>query len=259
MLILKDNNGVNVKQQLKNADIPDGEIGLAKLNGTIPTLPISITDVTNLETTLNNKGNVFFDSHTRIAGCIPKFTDTDYIDNSLIIEKDGLIGIGLTPTTYELEVNGRINTSHEIMVNEVPVVLETDTRLNQIVYTVKKVLTPTNIRALYSTPYTLIAAQGAGKIINVVNVSYFYQYATAAYSGGSSAINAYVGGLAQFGTISVDGTQNRYGILPRLNNNTTTQDLRNQALTLLADSAISGASATGTLTLIINYTIDNYN
>lgn len=52
------------------------------------------------------------------------------------------------------------------------------------VQTVKVSLTSADILALNSTPYTLVAAQGAGTMINVLKVWYLYRFVTTAYTGG---------------------------------------------------------------------------
>jgi hypothetical protein len=52
------------------------------------------------------------------------------------------------------------------------------------VNTIKVSLTSANILALNATPFTLIAAQGAGTIVNVLKVWYSYNHNTTAYTGG---------------------------------------------------------------------------
>jgi hypothetical protein len=54
------------------------------------------------------------------------------------------------------------------------------------VNTIKVSLTSANILALNATPFTLIAAQGAGTMINVLKVWYLYRFVTTLYTGGGS-------------------------------------------------------------------------
>ena len=64
------------------------------------------------------------------------------------------------------------------------------------VSTVKVSLTSADILALAATPFTLIAAQGAGTFINVLKVYFKYNFVTTAYPNGGSlftALNSYTG------------------------------------------------------------------
>jgi len=54
------------------------------------------------------------------------------------------------------------------------------------VNTIKVSLTSADILALFTTPFTLIPAQGAGTLINVLKVWYKYNFNTTAYTGGGS-------------------------------------------------------------------------
>jgi hypothetical protein len=62
---------------------------------------------------------------------------------------------------------------------------------NLATHTIKVSLTSADILALNATPFTLIAAQGAGTLTNVIRVWFKYNFNTTAYTGGGTLTVTY--------------------------------------------------------------------
>lgn len=279
-LCKKNSDGSDVIQALKNADIADAEITTAKISGLDSALAgkaasvhnHTISNVSGLQTALDGKSAT---THTHsnyatkvnpiTASFIPKIDAAAAGITNSIIQQSGNSGIiisGGLNTTGNITQNGAAlslashNHSLANLTEKSYNSLTDKPTINNTVLTATITLNANDIRSLTSH-YTLIAAV-ANKVINVVNVSYHYTWATDDFYGGASAINGYINGLGQFGALSVAGYGDWFGTLPRLNNYATRNNLIGQSLTLLADAAITGNIAAGTLKIVINYTLDSF-
>lgn len=57
----------------------------------------------------------------------------------------------------------------------------------------KAILTPTQVKALFTTPQTLVAAKGSGTIINVHRITFASTFLTTAYAGANNLEFRYTG------------------------------------------------------------------
>jgi hypothetical protein len=135
----------------------------------------------------------------------------------------------------------------------------------QTVLSAKVTITPDQIRALHTTPIELIPAPGTGKIIFAHDVYAYSKYETAAYS---IAADKYLRFSANdnflqdvFGmTTLITGTNSRCMQMNFVTSTYETYDsVVDTNLNVRVTSAITGSSATGTLTLIVTYSIIDFN
>jgi hypothetical protein len=81
------------------------------------------------------------------------------------------------------------------------------------IQTLKVSLTSANILALNGTPFTLIAAQGAGTLTSVLKVWYKYNFVTTAYTGGGFINVKTLAGLFITSNLSIlDSTEDTIGV-----------------------------------------------
>lgn len=123
-------------------------------------------------------------------------------------------------------------------------------------------LTNADVLALNLTPFTVIPAPGAGYVISVVNVQYYFNY-TGAYSGGPTSIALWYGtrftgarasGLvasAGFLDASADGLRNSTGIPD------DTNPIANTAVALMGTTrtGYGGGNAANSLRVVVWYRI----
>jgi len=120
----------------------------------------------------------------------------------------------------------------------------------------KVTLTAAQIKTANSVPVSLIAAQGAGKAIEVVSALANFQYGTVAFDSGSTAFELQINTAAthQFLLSGIlNGTASVFAMMG-VNSATTTQIVANEPLNFV----LTGADATvgdSTMDLYINYRI----
>ena len=74
--------------------------------------------------------------------------------------------------------------------------------LDDTIYVAEVALTEANIIAMYTTPVEVVAAQGAGTVIELVSATSIYDYDTAAYTGGGTVTLEYASGATLTTTVS---------------------------------------------------------
>lgn len=157
-------------------------------------------------------------------------------DNSLVIDKLSTVQY-LLPTGAE-RTDNLDSVSDKVVIGSV----FTDTIL----------LDSGDIKHLFATPVTILAAPGTGYINDVISIVTYYDYVTAPYTGDSS-ITVYNTGLGALGLLgnAIDGSADKmnkmsFASAPALGKN----------LALLLKSTTSnpvGATALGTLRVYISY------
>lgn len=120
-------------------------------------------------------------------------------------------------------------------------------------------LTATQIKALYSTPQTLIPAPGAGKIILVDKILAFLDYSTAAFTGSNALEFRYTDGsgakcLLDFPYATLNATADAYAEVNK--DDALVTPVVNAAVVAAVPSANpGGTTAASTLTFTIFYKV----
>ena len=116
----------------------------------------------------------------------------------------------------------------------------------------------TSLRNCGTTPVTLIDGLGSGVVINVLSVSAFYEFSGGANNFGEDLVIR-VGNNPSYiiDKAALNGSGDNYIIAHP--NGQTVSSADNEDVVLTGSDSSAGVGATSTLTLIINYTVDNYN
>lgn len=176
-----------------------------------------------------------------------------YHDNSTV---DFIIGdyhSGAVPLTG-LTVGGSSIASASDLDTAIALVwINTSTATAQILVTKKTSITSAQIKALNTTPITVVAAQGAGYAIQPLSVLFHYIYSTAAYATNTNLqlwYNGYTNNLITSNTVLL-GVASTYSLSSPVSGTLTAADLDNKALVL---TVLTGDPATGAGTLDVYVT-----
>jgi hypothetical protein len=126
-------------------------------------------------------------------------------------------------------------------------------------------LTQTQINTMFTTPITLVAAQGAGTVILPQSVTVKVANGGTAFTGGGALALAYAGGvgtitqstaIAAAVVINTSTTAPSYGATALAYASVSGSDLRNAAVTLSNGTAVfAGGAASATMQVTLTYTV----
>lgn len=184
---------------------------------------------------------------------LPQIT---YHDNSTVDVVIGDYHSGAVPIAG-LTVGGSSITSASDLDTAIALVwINTATATAQILVTRKTSVTSAQIKALNTTPITLVAAQGSGYAIQPLSVLFHYNYSTAAYATNTNLqvwYNGYTNNLITSNTVLL-GVASTYSLSLPVSGTLTAADLDNKALvlTVLTGDPVTGA---GTLDVYVTYAL----
>jgi len=153
-------------------------------------LPFAVTKAGN--NTID--GNNTFNGECAFSGQL--------IVQGISVENELVIGESVVTT---IRLGSEPGTSGQVLTSQGGAATPIWSDINAV-KTIKVSLTSANILALNTTPFVLISAPGAGKILNVLNVKYRYNFVSTAYTGGGS-IYCNIGGF-----YVTDNTQNEFAL-----------------------------------------------